>query len=252
MPGENAPPGQGDPLADLLLGALRRRPLTLAYAGLFIAHLAYTVGAEADYLSRPELHQKLGAIENAARLLVRELSDLRIFALLSDGNTRIEHALTGAARNARWLAGRAAGVRERSPPNQGRGRLYPSPAAGPDALEYCALIVSMAWHKDAETWAGTRNVTAQAICEALWRKAGGPPHTAHSGLSEAPAAFAAWRVHLIAARRYRPPHPAGKLVARIMAGPQPRRRSPPQRGRLSRFYRYPRLTAPKGDRKKAE
>src|SRR5258708_3413600 len=75
------------------------------------------------------------------------------------------------------------------------------------------VIVSVAWHKDTGKWPGYGNPKAQLICELLWRKAGGAPaHLPHGGF-DAPGTFATWRKHLVAARRYQPPHSAGVLVA---------------------------------------
>jgi hypothetical protein len=251
---------EGDPLLGPLLSAIRCQPLTVAYIGLFTAHVTYAVRSETSryrYPSRPELRDRFGEIERTLGeskrhplLLSRELSDPVIVALLSDGDPRTDIVLMNAARLAmrgrltkrevRWLAALTALVQARNPPAQGRGKLYPAPASGPDALEYCALIVSMAWHKDAGEWPGKDNATCQALCELLWRSAGGKHHSP-SGYSETRDEFTAWRNPLINSRRYRPPHRAGALVASFMVGP--RKRPPPRprvRGALSRFYKYPR------------
>jgi hypothetical protein len=244
------------PLLTATLAAIRRRPLTLAYAGLLVEHLAFAISREADYPSSPKLHERLETIEALSRRgrapaarerVLRELADPRIFALLSNGDARIERALTPLLHplNLPYVGRLAAKARERVPRERGRRKFYPDHAAGPDAPEYCALIVSVAWQKDASKWPGMGKPMAQFICELLWRKAGGVPHARHGGF-DAPDTFATWRKHLVAARRYRPPHPAGELVARILAGDPPKRRlqlKEEQSRRWGRFYDHPRERA---------
>jgi hypothetical protein len=221
-------------LLTAVLAAIRRRPLTMFYAVLLTKHLAFAIDREADYPSSPKLHERLETIEAlsrrgrapAARECVRrELADLQIFALLSNGDASIERALSPLLRpmNLPYIGRLAAKARARNPRKQGQHKFYPDPVSGPDALEYCALIVCMAWHKEAGQWPGKVNPIAQLVCELLWRKAGGAPHALHCGF-DAPGAFATWREHLVAARHYRPPHRAGALVARILAGDPPKRR----------------------------
>lgn len=218
-----------------IAAALRQRPVTMAFAVLLIDHLAYAIGRESDYPPGPDLLARLEKIEETARCRWRsprarqwvetELADLRIFALLANGDERAEAALSPLSRPfnlphvaklaqaavARW-AGRPGKLIGR-PRRQGRGKFYPDPASGPDPLEYCAVIVSIAWHKDAGDWPGQRNRTAFLVCELLWRAAGGSPH---GGIAAHDGAQTAWRRHIVTARRYRPPHRAGALVERML------------------------------------
>jgi hypothetical protein len=217
--------------------ALRRRPLTIAYAGLLVDHLAFDIGREGKYPPRPELHQRLEAIEALAgrgrrslarQMVMRELADPQIFELLANGDPRIGRALSKPPINLRNVERWAATARARHPPRRGQGKFYPDPVAGPDAREHCALIVSVAWHKDTGKWPGHGNPTAQLICELLWRKAGGAPHLPYGGF-DVPGTFATWRKHLVAARRYQPPHAAGVLVANSLEGLSEQRRRLPKR-----------------------
>jgi hypothetical protein len=235
-----------------VVAAILLRAGTVAYSILMTGHLAYTIRRDADYPSSPELHERLETIETlsrrgrspSARERVRhELADLRISALLSNGDASIERALNPLLRpmNLPYIGLLAAKARARNPRKQGRRKFYPDPGSGPDALEYCALIVSVAWQKDTGDWPGYGNPTAQFICELLWRRAGGKPHELHSGF-DAPGTFATWRKHLAAARRYYPPHAAGKLVTLILAGDPSKRRLQPtgaQSRRWRAFYDHP-------------
>jgi hypothetical protein len=232
--------------------SIRLRVRTLLYSIQMIEHLAYTIRREADYPSTPELHERLERIETlsrrcrspAARERVRqELADLRISTLLSNGDASIKRALNPLFRpiNLPYIGHLAAKARARYPRKQGRRKFYPDHGSGPDALEYCALIVSMSWQTDAGEWPGYGNSTAQFFCELLWRNAGGEPHEVHGGF-DAPGTFATWTRHLAAARRYRPPHSAGNLVMSILAGERHKRRrepTPEQRRRWRAGYDHP-------------
>jgi hypothetical protein len=107
-----------------------------------IEGVAYAIKREKNYPSQTELHERLTQIEETARSGVpptRELIDPDIAALLSNEVQRLEDFLD-LARDVRWLADRAADVRDRNPIRRGRGKLYPAPLSGPNALEQCALI----------------------------------------------------------------------------------------------------------------
>jgi hypothetical protein len=190
-----------------------------------VDHLAFDIGREGKYPPRPELHQRLERIEALARrgrrplarqMVMQELADPQIFALLANGNPRIERALSNPRINLRDVERLAAAARERHPPRRGQGKFYPDPLVGPDAREHCALIVSVAWRKDTGKWPGHGNPTAQLICELLWQGADGMPHLPHRGF-DAPGTFATWSKHLVTARWYRPPHAAGVLVTNSLA-----------------------------------
>jgi hypothetical protein len=188
------------------------------------------------------------AIENAAHLLKRELIDLRISALLSDGDAERESWCLGMARDTQSLAQRIAQWRKRNPSKQGRGKLYPAVASGPNPLEHCALIVSLLWHENLKYWPGQRNELAWQLCERIWIVAGGDKH---GGVAACDGALSAWRKHMVAAKKYRPPHPAGKFIDRMLKGPAPK---PPPRQRtkqeLRQFYKHPRSRLMRrGDRK---
>jgi hypothetical protein len=168
--------------------------------------------------------------------------------LLANGDAPTQAALSPLFRPLNLSAVRqlAAAALARRPRRQGRGRFTPDPTSGPDALEYCALIVSVAWHRETNDWPGQRNRMAAVICERLWRAAGDAPH---GGIAARDGALTAWRRHLVAAQRYRTPHRAGALVERMLDDelswllpPQLRRprRPPLARGSLSRWYVDPR------------
>jgi hypothetical protein len=180
--------------------------------------LTWAIEREADYPSRPELHKRLTQIEDAAR----SLTEPRMLALLSNGDAQCEARLVGLASE---VTDRVADVRKRHPPKkQGQGKLYPAAACGPDAREQCALIASMVWHRNEGKWPGQHNPCAQRDCEMLWVAAGGEPH---GGVAARSGALTAWRRHIKAAVRYRPPHATGKLIERILrGGPAPKPRPP--------------------------
>jgi hypothetical protein len=250
-----------------ILAAIQRHPVTTFYAMLLTAHLAYAIGREDEYPGASCLISRLEKIEETARCRWRsprarqwignELSDLRTFGLLANGDARAEAALSPLsdpfnlpcvaerARDAvaRWA--RRPGKLTDRPRRQGRGKFYPDPASGPNALEFCALIVSIAWHKDAGVWPGQRNRMAATISELLWLAAGGPAH----GVSP-DGALTAWRRHGVAARRYLPPHRAGALVERMLDRalerllPSVPRRQPPRDPEARRaLYNHPRSRA---------
>jgi hypothetical protein len=171
--------------------------------------LEYAIKRKAAYPLRPEIHKRLAKVEDAARLLEHELADPQILALLSNGDPRLENWLSDMARTARRLTSRVAEFRERHPQKQGRGKLYPE--AGPDPLEICALMISMLWQQDNGRLPGKGNVKAHKFCEDLWLAAGGTPH---AGLAARPGTLTAWCSHLLMARKYGPPHPAGEHVVR--------------------------------------
>jgi hypothetical protein len=201
-------------------------------------YLSFTIQREKEYPSRPTFQQRLQKIIAATQrgrrrrpatrqFLEDELADLRIWGLLADGDRLIPE---------NDIRRRAMRALQRSP-KRGRGKLYPNPAAGPDALEYCALIVSMIWHKTTGVWPGAADPRAHEMCELLWLTAGGDPEQ-HRTLAAHPGTVTVWRRHLATARRYRPPHSAGQLVARGLAG-NPPKRHPPLTRRLREFYDHP-------------
>jgi hypothetical protein len=198
--------------------------LTVVYAASLLGHLKLAIRRDAEYPSRPNLHARLKAIEDATRLLARELTDVQMLVLLHDGYEGTENEVS-LLPDLRDLANRAAGVRARRPRTQGRGKLYPNE---PTALGYCALIVSVGWHMAEGKWPGQHNPKAHLLCEALWLNAGGAPH---GGLGARPGTFTVWRKHLLDARQYRPPHGAGsmvvELIAEVMDEPPPK--TPPAR-----------------------
>jgi hypothetical protein len=186
--------------------------------------LAFMIRREKEYPSRLALQRRLQKIADAARpgrrpaarqLILDELSDLRIWGLLANGDRMIPE---------REIRSRAMRVLQRSS-RRGRGKLYPDPAAAPDALECCALIVSMIWRKTTGDWPGAANPRAHEFCELLWLAAGSNPKQ-HQTTAARPGTVTAWRKHLVTARRYRPPHAVGQVVARGFAGNPPKRRPP--------------------------
>ena len=178
-----------------------------------IKTLRYAIKREENYPNRPTLYDRLEEIEKAARLLIDELEDLQITALLFDGdedpeNTRkVYHGLCD-------IAARAARVPARRPRTKGRGRLYPEADIGPNPMELCALMVSIYWHEKRRQWPGNDTLEVHQACELLWRNADGPARPAWGK----PDSLVTWRNHLRAAQKYRPPHPAGQHIQRILAG----------------------------------
>ena len=224
--------------------------LEKAASPTLIPQLRYAIEREAAYPSRTELLQRLEAIEQAARLLMRELPDLQIHSLLLDRDERIENE-NEMYHGLKDMAARAAGARERNPRRQGRGELYSEPAAGPNLMEHCALIYAVVHHHEFGRWP-KNDAKARQACEALWKAAGGPRRSGRdklrspSPLKETPrspsqlmktkeseaalnwgkfgsATVAVWKRYLTAAQKYRPPHPAGELIQHILA-PAVRRR----------------------------
>jgi hypothetical protein len=194
-----------------------RVPAWLAEAAspTLIPGLQYAIKREAAYPSRTELLRRLGAVEAAARLLMRELPDLQIRALLLDGDERIENE-NEMYHGLKDMAARAGRVRERKPRKQGRGKLYPDPATGPNLMEHCALIYAVVHHHKFGRWP-KNDANARQACEALWKEAGGPQRAGWG----TPGSVAVWKRYLTAAQKYQPPHPAGKLFQRILAAGTP-------------------------------
>jgi hypothetical protein len=62
-----------------------------AALGMLCEMLSNAIEGEAAYPSRPELHRRLKAIEDAARLLMKELPDRKILALLLNEDAGIEN-----------------------------------------------------------------------------------------------------------------------------------------------------------------
>lgn len=232
----------------------------MTYTSLTIEHLAYAVRRAHEYPSAVDLYTRLEEIEalarrarleNARSKIEREVTDPVIFGLLADGDPKNEAVLVPMLRRANGLVvfrklnlaavGRlAAAARARQPRKQGRRIFYPDPRSGPNELEYCALIVTMAWYRDAGRWPGQSNPTAQLICELLRRTAGGVPH---GDIAACDGQLTAWRKHLRAAQRYKPPHHAGTQIYRAidfeLFPAAPRRALSFDPGRLRVFYDHP-------------
>lgn len=201
-----------------------------------VASLAWNIAAAERYPSRPDLRRRLGRIKDAARpgkrdaareFLRRELADLNVAGLLAlktlDVPRDLRHRVDRVLLRAK---------------NSGPGKLYPDPGGGPDALEHCALIVTMILLKGTGKWCGQWNSGVHQACENLWLAAGGK---SHGGVAEA-GTLTAWRRHLLTARRrYLPPHPAGIVIERILEPPAIERRL--ISAKPFRHYVYPRFRA---------
>ena len=182
------------------------------------------------------------------------LADPQIIALLLEANKRISNA-NEMYHGLCNLAARAARARARTPPKQGRGEHYPEAATGPSPMELCALIVAVASYQGIGRWPGKNNPKVHQICEALWKCAGGPPRLGQGKpLSPQPSkekkaggnwgksgseTVVVWRRYLKTAQKYRPPHPAGKLIQHILA-PDIRPATVHKAGQLSKYYDHPR------------
>lgn len=182
----------------------------VAALGTLSDMLSNAIEGEATYPSRPELHRRLKAIEDAARLLKKELLDWKILGLLLDGDQRIENE-SEMYQGLAHIAARAARASAR-PRKQGRGKLYPKAPTWPSPMELCALIIDTIWHQHTGQWPPVNNGKVHQLCEALWRKAagGGRPTAWGDGVS-------GWRNHLRAAKLYRAPHQAGRRIQHVLA-----------------------------------
>jgi hypothetical protein len=187
-----------------------RLPLAAAL-GKLCEMLSNAIQGEAAYPSRPELHRRLKAIEDAARLLMKELPDLKILSLLLDGDKHIENE-NEIYHGLKDMAARAARAREGNPRKQGRGKLYPEAPTWPTPMELCALMIATIYHEQSGRWPPVSNAQVHLLCEALWRKAAGGGRPTAWGDSAS-----GWRNHLRAARRYRAPHHAGGHIEQVLA-----------------------------------
>jgi hypothetical protein len=172
--------------------------------------LSNAIEGEATYPSRPELHRRLKAIEDAARLLTRESLDLKILALLLDGDERIENQ-NETYHGLKDIAARAARANAR-PRKQGRGKLYPKAPTWPSPMELCALMIETIWQQHTGQRPPVNNAKVHQLCEALWRKAAGGGRRTAWGDSAS-----GWRNHLRAAKLYRAPHQAGRRIEHVLA-----------------------------------
>ncbi len=180
----------------------------------FCDPLAFAISREVEYPRRPEFRKRLGKIRDAAALLLGEMSDTRMNALLygnetkwtGNGWTTCEVTLGYGCND---LLARVDSALANIPTRPGRDKHYADSSRGPDALEYCALIVATVWRAHAGKWPGNKNPHAFELCEALWTASGGE---AHGGLASENGALTAWRRHLTASKKFRPPHAAGELV----------------------------------------
>jgi hypothetical protein len=154
--------------------------------------LQHTIARDADYPRAPQLHERLKKIEHSAQLLIKELTDFRMNALLRGDKEQIEKE-TELLDGLQTIATLAASVRNRSPRKQGKGKLYPESASGPDALELCALMMGLVWEEETGKWPGKNNTTAQQTCEIFWKSA--------AGVGGGGAGITRWRDHLKAARK---------------------------------------------------
>ena len=202
--------------------------------GTLIEQLRFSIRSKREYPSRPQLYRRFDAIAGAARLISKELLELQILPFLLEDEEQIQD-LSAVYRGLLKIAARAEQVAIRHPPTRGRGQLIPRSSSGPDTMDHCALIVGIFWQKLHGRWPPKRNAKALGFCEAVWQAANGPPRSGWG----ARGSVAVWANHIVAAQAYRAPHQAGALIEYILSErlPNPRRL---QRGKLSRFYRYPR------------
>jgi hypothetical protein len=180
-----------------------------ALTAVCVSRLANAIVREAQYPSRPELHERIGRFEAAGKLLQDELTDPVFRALLSSGSEPIENENEGHAW-LRHIVALATQVRVGAPRKQGKGKLYPLDAAGPSAMALCALTACIVLELVTGEWPPTSNTTAHQFCEGLWIAAGGPRRAGWGN----PGSVVVWRDHARSARKYRPPHAAGTLIQR--------------------------------------
>lgn len=216
-----------------------------------IQMLSNAIEGEAAYPRRPDLRKRFNGIEDAARLLMKELKKHQIRDLLIDGDIQTENEYE-MLHGLRDIADRAAKVRARNPRRPGRNRLYPKALTWPTPMELCALMVAIACHQVRGRWPGKNDAEVHKACEELWKAAGGSPRRGQGEPREPPApkqgrnskaeinwgrsgsaTVVVWRNHLKAARNYRPPHQAGTQVLRILV-PDIRRKSARGTGELGK------------------
>jgi len=242
VPGDNAA---------LFKEIFKHQRLATAFALLFVRHLSYAISFEDNYPSRPKIQKylkKLAKDIQSSEARKKVQVDFIIQGLLTNGSAQIATDLLRKDDPKQIVQLiKAAFARLPAKKGQGRGKLYPDESAGPDALGYCALIVSVALQRATGVWPGpTRH--AMDICELLWRYAGGDRHNRH----DKPGRFSTWRRHLVAATHYYLPHDAGAFVDRSLDRilqklaydrgclPTP---SISGKGRMRRFYNHPRSIA---------
>jgi hypothetical protein len=176
--------------------------------------LSYSIKQEAAYPSRPKLLRRLTKIEESAQLVMREMSDRQMRALLLNGDVWIKNEIE-MYHGLCDIAARAASY-ARTPRKQGRGQLYPPAAIGLSSKELCALIVSMMHHRLIGEWLAKGSAKSHRLCEDLWKAAGGT----RRGWSDS---LGGWRNQLRTAERYRPPDVAGIHIQRILEPARPKR-----------------------------
>ncbi len=212
---------------------------------VLIAGLSYAIERESTYPSRPDLFQRLRNLEKSARLLMVELADLQILALLLDGGRGIAHEneMYHALKD---VAARTARVISR-PRKQGRGKLYPKSNTGPNPMEHCALVAGALYRRGKGRWPGNKNPDAHQLCEALWKAAGGAQR---AGWGKS-GSVVVWGHYLKAAKRYRAPHPAGQQIDRlVVSAPSAVNNASRQFTKFpDNFYNHPRSIARRGKKK---
>jgi hypothetical protein len=88
----------------------------------------------------------------------------------------------------------------------------------------------MVEHERLGRWPGKSNIKAHQKCQELWKAADGP---LPEGWGKS-GSVAVWRNHLKATKGYRPPHPAGTRVQRILV-PDIRRKPARRTGELAKL-----------------
>jgi hypothetical protein len=197
------------------------KALATALPQLFIDQLRYAVQRDEEYPSLPKLRKRIESMKVAAELLLRELPDPRISALLLNADPWIENEVETAA-GLRDISTRAARVLARAPRKQGRVKLYPETGTALNSMELCALMAALVWQKRVGTWPGKNNVRAHQFCEQLWTAADGPARTSWGKADS----VVVWRNYIKAAWEYRPPHELGVLLERRLGDTNHYRPSP--------------------------
>ena len=197
--------------------------------------LRFNINRERKYPK--DLYRSIRAMDAAARLLIENIPNLQIRALLLEERGGADASYENENQTWHGLQDIAA-CTDRLLTRRGKNKrirraLYPEDA-GLDAKGLCALIVSIAWWLGTSKWPGSKNWRVQQMCEDLWAKASGSPRPrrntgepqpfrpdlcpAENWGREGSESVAAWKYHLHACRKVSREDRQFKLVIQIFSG----------------------------------
>jgi hypothetical protein len=196
----------------------------------FVELLRYNINREKEYPK--DLYRSIRAMDVAARLLIENIPNLQIRALLLEERDRFEN------ENETWhglgdIADCTGRLLTRLGDKRNRSKLYPD-GARLDAKGLCAFIVSIAWWLETDKWPGRKNRRVQQMCEDLWAKASGSSRPRRNTGEPQPSrpdicpaknwgrlgseSVAAWKHHLDACHKVSRKDPQFRLVIQIFSG----------------------------------